>query len=251
MAQARLVVGERSWNNYVYEACVERDVAYPDGHVPAVELYGQAGEDLMVLALLEARALLEAADLAQARYLEIGGNHPFALSPTYLLSRRLGMRGVIVEANPDLIDDLVRGRPGDVVVHGAVQIEDVRSVVLSVSRSSALSSLDRSFVQNWAGGTVGEASLVEVPALRVNDLVEEHLDGQAPVFLSVDVEGLDLQLLADFDFAKYRPWVVQAEPSDDHLPGNTDRMIDLMRANGYALLAKTWVNLLFVDADRA
>jgi hypothetical protein len=65
----RLVIGERSWNQHVYEACVERGVAYPDIPVPAVELYAQAGEDVIVRALLEARALLEGVDLRQEHYL--------------------------------------------------------------------------------------------------------------------------------------------------------------------------------------
>ena len=128
-----------------------------------------------------------------------------------------------------------------------MQNQHVATVTLSVSWCNFLSSLDRSFVLNWADGTVGEAALVEVPALRVNDLVRDHLLGRPLAFLSIDVEGLDLAILQDFDFTTYRPWVVQVEPSDDHVPGNTKVMIEHMTAAGYLLIAKTSVNLLFVD----
>ena len=239
--------GEQSWNTSVYEACHEHHVRLPDLPVRAVEVYGQAGEDVVVQALLEAKAFTHGVDLTQEKYLEVGGNHPFAGSASYLLSKHLGMTGVIVEANPDLIEPLRTGRPGDVVVHAAVQDHEVDHADLWVPRYSEIASLDRNFVASWGAGRALDAVAVRVPAVRINDIVRDHLHGRAPVFLSIDVEGVDWSLLVDFDFETYRPWLVQVEPSDDHVPGNTDRMVAHMRGAGYELIAKTWVNLIFID----
>lgn len=245
--EAKVVLrGPQSWNTHVYEACQKHDVPIPDLPVRAVEVYGQCGEDIVVQSILEAKALLHSVDLSHRRYLEVGGLHPFSNSATYLLSQELGMTGVIVEANPDLLAQLRKGRPNDVIVHAAVHAGDAEWVTLWVPRYTAISSLDRSFVSRWGGHDL-ESRPVEVPATRINDIVRDHLDGQAPVFLSIDVEGIDWSLLTDFDFDSFRPWVVQVEPSDDHIPGNTERMVEYMRSAGYALVAKTWVNLLFVD----
>jgi hypothetical protein len=235
-------------NPYVYDACARTHTKWPDITVRPVELYGQCGEDLIVLALLEAKALRDGIDLRHRRYLEIGGNHPFATSATYLLNRRLGMTGVIVEANPRLIAGLAKGRPDDVVVHGAVHAGNAPTVTLSVARQSEISSLDRDFVLAWAHGAVGEAERVEVAGLRINDIIRAHFDGESPCFLSVDVEGLDLALLRDLDFTTYRPWLVQAEPSEGYIPGNTKAIVAHMRAVGYALIARTSVNLIFADS---
>lgn len=239
--------GATSLNGFVYDACRRAGVGRPDIPVRAVEFYGQCGEDLIVQALLEARAITEGIDLRDRKYLDIGGNHPFATSNTFLLNSMLGMTGVIVEANPGLVDDLEKGRPHDTVVQGAVQTEARETVKLSVSNQSELSSIDRSFVLEWNSGTVGEAFRITVPALRINEIVEEYLGGEAPVYMSIDVEGLDLELLRDFDFERYRPWVVQAEPSDHHLPRNSERIIEYMQSVGYNLVAKTKVNLIFGD----
>ena len=247
---AKIVLrGEQSWNSAVYEACAEHGVGIPDLPVRDVEVYGQAGEDLVVRAVLEAKAHLHGVDLRQERYLEVGGNHPFAGSATYLLSKHLGMTGVIVEANPERIDELVTGRPDDVIVHAAVQDDDVTSVDLWVPRYSEIASLDHAFVSRWAAGRRLSPSSVRVPAVRMDDIVRDHLGGRAPLFLSIDVEGVDFALLADFDFRTYRPWLVQVEPSDDHVPGNTDRMVRHMQEAGYTLIAMTWVNLIFLDAS--
>lgn len=245
---ARAVLGaEQTWNYSIYRTCRQLGIRFPDLPVREVELYGQSGEDLIVQSLLEARALSRGVDLRQERYLEIGGNHPVSGSATFLLAKRLGMTGVLVEANPDLIADLRKGRPGDVVVHGAVQTDDVEFVELWVPRFSEVSSLDPGFISSWGGGWAGTSAPVRVPAVRSSDLVRDHLDGEAPVYLSIDVEGMDLPLLKDFDFETYRPWLVQAEPSDDYIPGNTDDMVEHMRSVRYELVAKTDVNLLFMD----
>lgn len=234
-------------NDWVYAQCIRTGVRFPDIPCRSFEYYGQCGEDLIVRALLEARAVTRGVDLKTRRYLEVGGNHPFATSATYLLHKTLGMKGVVVEANEDLLADLRKGRPDDTVVFGAVQDEDRATVMLSKSNQSELSSLDRRFVQEWAGGTVGEKALVEVPALRMNGILAEHFADAAPVYLSVDVEGLDLRLLQDTDFGRWRPWIVQAEPSNHHIAGNGRQIFQFMATRGYDLIAATQVNLIFAD----
>lgn len=237
-------------NGFVYNACLRNGMRRPDIPVRPVELYGQCGEDLIVISLLTAKGLSEGVDLSKQKYLEIGGNHPFASSATFLLNKRLNMTGVIVEANPNLLEDLRNGRPNDIIVHGAVQDRDVNSVKLSISKLSEISSLDRTFVLEWANGSVGEAELIDVPALRMDQIVHDYLGDDAPCFLSIDVEGLDLVLLRDFDFRRYRPWFVQTEPSEGYIPGNTKGIIDYMQSANYELIAKTPINLIFGDRNK-
>jgi hypothetical protein len=249
-ALRRLVIsvcGLLRLNGHVYDASIRHRVKWPNIPVRSQELYGQNGEDLIVASLLEARALSDGVDLGTERYLEIGGNHPFGTSATFLLHKRLKMRGILVEANANLIADLRKGRPDDVILHAAVQTMDVETAHLSISKLSEISSLNRDFVRNWAGGSVGEAAFVEVPAIRSGEIIRKYFDGKAPCFVSIDVEGLDLELLQDFDFNLYRPWIVQAEPSDSHFPGNTKKIIDHMRSVEYALVAMTGCNLIFRD----
>ncbi|HUO22888.1 MAG TPA: FkbM family methyltransferase [Caulobacteraceae bacterium] len=239
----------RKLNEFVYDQCGALGLPDPDIPVFLVEQYGQCAEDLIVRALLEAWASKQGVDLTKATYLEIGGNHPVATSASFLLHRALGMSGVVIEANPDLVPALTRVRNFDQVVFGAMQAEDVDTVMLSVSYLSELSSLDPSFVQNWAGGSVGERGQVEVPALRINTVIDRYFGGVAPQFLSIDIESLDLPVMQDLDFARFRPVVIQAEPSDHHCPGNTQAMIDFMRGKDYVLVAKTPVNLIFMAAE--
>lgn len=239
----------RRLNTFVYEESVAAGLPAPYFPVYAQDYYGQCAEDLIVCAILRSIAFRLGLDLAQERYLEIGGNHPIATSSSYLLHRALGMRGVIVEANPRLIDDLRRTRADATIIFGAVQARDVETVPLSVSNASELSSLDRSFVLEWDGGKVGEREVVDVPALRVNSLIATVMEGRTPVFLSIDTEGTDLDIVRDLDFTTYRPALIQIEPSDHHLPNNARHMAEFFASVGYVLAARTDYNLVFIDAS--
>jgi len=105
--------------------------------------------------------------------------------------------------------------------------------------------VDQRFVQEWDKGRVGELERITVPALRINDILK--MAERQIAYLSIDVEGLDLELLKDADFSSHRPWFVQAEPSEHHLAGNTDAIVEQMQSVDYQLVARTQNNLIFRD----
>ena len=241
---------KRQKNSFVYETCENLDVRFPDIEVLNQPHFGQCAEDLIVMSMLRALAARTGADLTQMRYLEIGANHPVSTSSTYLIHVGLGMTGVLVEANEALISDLERIRKHDVVVHAAVANTDAEFVELFVSNQDEISSLSKDFVDAWQDGAVGMAGVQNVRARRINSLMEEHFPTEAPAFMSVDVEGLDYEILSDFAFSRWRPYIIQAEPSDQFDQGNSKRIADLLKRNGYIIVASSDVNIIAVDANR-
>jgi hypothetical protein len=237
-------------NQNVYELIGSAGMKTPDIPVFAVRYFGQCAEDIIVLAIIRALCAREGLDAKRERYLEIGANHPVSTSATYLLHETIAMTGVLVEANPCLIDDLRRFRPHDIIVHGAIQTNDANVVDLFISNHDEISSLHRSFVAEWSGGTVGECGVDSVPALRINDVIREHFPDRAPVFLSLDIEGMDLAVLSDLDLRRVRPALIQIEPSEHYHPGNSRDITVHLEGMGYIVTACTDVNLLAVDATR-
>jgi FkbM family methyltransferase len=242
---------DRLLNASIYKAIAELGMTTPDIPVYQQSSYAQCAEDIIVLGLVRAMAPDGSLVTSGERYLEIGANHPVSCSATYLLHRRLGMTGVLVEANPDLIADLERHRANDTIVHAAVVSEPCGTVDLYVSNQDELSSLDRRFVEEWHGGEVGLRRSVNVPAMTINDLLAAHFGDRSPLLLSIDIEGMDLEVLGAMDFNRWRPAIIQAEPSEHHLPGNTQALASLFNENGYRVLARTDVNLIACDVTRS
>ena len=238
-------------NPFVYERIYEADVKSPTIPCLLEEQYAQCGEDLIILAIL--KALLTTGqinDISNAILVEIGGNHGFAGSNSYLIGKTLGITTLMVEANPELIHDLVTARPGDQVMHAAIVNSDDDSIEFYVSNHHELSSLKREFVTSWHDGKVGVKSEVKVPAIRPNRFFSEHIHPERKILLlSIDIEGMDLAVAQDIDFVKWRPLFVQMEPSEHHLPDEADRMIAFMISQGYLLMARTRVNLIFLDGQ--
>ncbi|RUT27350.1 hypothetical protein C0V97_01605 [Asaia sp. W19] len=238
-------------NVSIYEDIARLGMSEPDIAVPHTATYGQCAEDIIVLAALRAIGFAEGIDLSLQTYLEIGANHPVATSATWLLYNGLGMRGVLVEANPHLIDELQRHRPGDRILHAAAIAEDDSSAHIFISSKNELSSTNRQFLEEWPGEPVLVTEDAIVPAMRVSQIISDYMAHQPPIFLSIDIEGEDLKLLKDFDFSTCRPALVQVEPSDHFLENNSRDISALMRANAYHLIGRTDVNLIFADSQRA
>lgn len=239
-----------SFNLFVQQRVSETNIKSPNIPSNLQEQYSQCGEDLMILAL--ATALQRAGLIAgwhDQLVIEIGANHAFGGSNSYLLESKLGTRSILVEANPDLLPDLRKARPQAQIVHAAICPEDRATVVLHRSNHHELSSLDRGFVEDWHAGEVGLASSIEVPAMRMPRFLADHVPaGKQILLLSIDIEGLDLKIIQDTDFNHFRPVMVMLEPSEHYHVDESAHMIDAMRERGYCLFAQTNINLLFVDA---
>lgn len=93
----------------------------------------------------------------------------------------------------------------------------------------------------------------EIRKVRVRPLSEvllEHLNGQEIDFLTVDVEGLDLEVLKSNDWSKYRPKVVLAEIFElDMSDLENNELTAFMQNVGYAFYAKTVNTVFFVDTQ--
>ncbi len=236
-------------NPHAYKATLQADIRSPDIPSSLAEQYAQCGEDVIVAGFAEA-AVRTGVIPAWNRLVcvEVGANHAFGDSNSYLLEKRHAVRSILVEANPDLVPNLRTGRPKATVVNVAICADDGETITLYRSRHSELSSLSRQFVDGWHEGRVGVADAIEVPAMRIRELFEQCVAANERILLlSIDIEGADRPVILDTPFDTVRPVLVMLEPSERFHRGEGQRMVDLMAARGYVLFAQTRVNLMFVD----
>lgn len=209
------------------------------------ETYAQCNEDLIVEALLRAHCLREKMPMNRIRYVEIGGNHPFQTSSTYLFYRLYGARGVLCEANPRLAHLLALHRPQDTIVNAAVSADRAKSVKFYVARAHELSSLLCDHIRRFEPGFGQQAQVteeIEVENLHIDDFLARHAaDGID--YMSIDTEGVDYAILRAMDMERFRPAFLQLE-HDAQAP----TFIDLLSPRGYLCLGMTDVNLIFADA---
>lgn len=232
-------------NSFVNDTVSTGSLATPTIPAFLLESYSQCYEDIIIDSIIRAYVKINGMPRG-ITYVEIGANHPVCTSSTYLFQSRYSMTGILVEANPKLIPSLTKFRFGDRVINAAVVDSAEPTVDFYISVNNETSSLDDRFVSTR---TPGITEKITVPTIRINDVLALVKDVEL-VMLTVDVEGYDLRILKDMDFATYRPFIIQVEPSEDYAPGSTSQIIEFLLDNEYALVGETDVNLIFKDTTK-
>lgn len=208
--------------------------------------YSQCGEDRI------ARWVLQVLGIRQPRYLDIGAHHPVRLNNTYLFYSS-GGSGVLVEPNPAWTSLIRRERPGDVCLEAGVAGRPSPALPFYLMRSDTLCTFSRSEAERMVAECHEEIREVrDVPVVDPVAIQAEHFrDGLD--FVSLDVEGLELEILGAFDFDANRPALFCIETLSYAIDGSGRKahaLIAFMRSRGYAVHADTYVNTLFVDEER-
>jgi FkbM family methyltransferase len=185
--------------------------------------YSQEGEDLVLLRLFE--------NDPPGVFVDVGAHHPFRFSNTFLLYQR-GWRGINIDARPGGMDVFRRRRPRDISIELGVS-EAPGRLEFHVFAEPALNTFDPALARErlslgWPmTGTqwveclpLAQILRRELPALGASDID----------LLTIDVEGLDLQVLRSNDWGRFRPRAVVVEVLASDVAG-------LMKSDIAALLS--------------
>lgn len=204
--------------------------------------YSQEGEDLILYRMFQGRS--------SGFYVDVGAHHPMRFSNTHLFYE-LGWTGINIDAQPGSMDAFRRLRPRDFNVEAAIARTSGERRTLYVFNEPALNSLDEQLAHSREGGPDQRIVISEHSVLTctLREVLEAHLPAKQHVdFLSVDVEGLDLEVLQSNAWDLHRPTYVLAEcygvPWSRLGQEPVSRYLDLQ---GYDLFAKTVNTVFFKD----
>jgi FkbM family methyltransferase len=177
---------------------------------------------------------------AKGYFADVGANEPRAGSQTWHLEQ-VGWTGVLIEPQPDLAEKLRMERKAKVFAV-ACSSPGNSGKTLPLHVAGTLSSLD---LDQMAPGALPSA-VVQVPVRTLDEILIEA-GAPGPIdFLTVDVEGHELEALRGFDFHRWRPRLVLLEDP----VANRDKF-RFMNAAGYRLIRHVGFNGWYVPADAA
>lgn len=226
------IIGSISWKiNKIISA------AYCSGS------FSQFGEDLIINQALN---IIREQNIS---YLDIGANHPYLLSNTYFFYRK-GFSGTLVEPDPYLCKKLYNRKRDRILNCGVSFGESIESAKLYIMNARVLNTFSLKEAKRIEKDTQYKIiDEVNVELIPINILLESYIT-TLPSVLSIDVEGLDFDILNSINFEKHRIPVVVAETlTFEPLTGGRklSSIIDLMIANDYQVFADTRCNTVFVD----
>jgi FkbM family methyltransferase len=204
--------------------------------------YSQCGEDAIVKYIFQLR------NVDQPSYIDIGAHHPYLLSNTAYFYER-GCRGINIEANPNLINEFLVHRPKDINLNVGISGKKGEQDFFILS-DPTLSTFSEAEAQKMS--EAGRFRIVEVKKIALEtteNILSKYRNNVFPDFLSLDVEGLDLEILQSIDFQKYWPKVVCVEAADYSPIGagaRRDDLVDFIKSKGYFEYANTNLNAIMV-----
>lgn len=200
--------------------------------------YSQEGEDLIIKKCFENKQV--------GFYVDIGAHHPIRFSNTYLFYKK-GWRGINIDAMPNSMKLFQRMRPRDINIE--IPISDKNeSLVYYLFDDPALNGFSKELSEGQYESNghkiISRREMATRPLVKILD---NYLPtGQEIDFLSIDVEGLDLQVLKSNDWQKYRPEVVLVEIIAKTYKEIIDSEIaEYLREKGYEIFARTLNTVLF------
>lgn len=184
-------------------------------------------------------------DAARGFFVEVGANEPQSIHSQTWHLERIGWRGILIEPNRALFDDLVRERPGS----------KVYNVACSTPAKVGTAELKIPFLADGTMDTGKAALEVEIdhggfPAYRnetvrvvtLDSILEENNVAGIDL-LSIDVEGTELDVLKGLDLQRYRPRLILLEDKLVYL--NKHRWL---KRRGYRLVKRTLFNNWYIPA---
>jgi FkbM family methyltransferase len=228
-------------------ATVIRFIDYLVGRSTGRISYAQSGEDLII------DFIFRALRIKRPSYLDIGAHDPYLFSNSYFFYQQ-GSKGVTVEPDPDLYRRLLRERPRETHLNVGVAATPAAQRAFFVMSTPTLNTFSESEARRYE--ETGHHKIKRIDAVNVvtvEKIVEDNFGGEAPELLSVDVEGLDFEILASVNFNKIRPIVICVETltfSESRGEVKLENIRQLLIQNDYMVYADTYINTIFVDRNK-
>lgn len=193
--------------------------------------YSQDGEDMILKAFFKEKGKYK------GFYVDVGAHHPFRFSNTAYFYRK-GWQGINIEATPTLMGAFKKFRKRDININAAIGLSK-NPLKFFVFNEPALNSFDEKLSEQRNKGEYKIIKTIPVQPVTLSEVLDKHLKtGQKIDFLSVDVEGMDLEVLKSNNWEKYSPDYLLVE--DDFFDiNNKSEISTYLNSLQYEFIAKT------------
>lgn len=211
---------------------IRRQISFGFG----IRSYAQEGEDLILARLFEGQK--------SGFYVDVGAHHPIRFSNTYLFYKR-GWKGINIDASPGSMELFAKKRPRDINLELAIAQEEGQSDFY-IFNEPALNTFDQQLASQRHGSRYRVVQVKPIKKRPLATVLRDHLKlGQTIDILSVDVEGLDLEVLRSNDWQRFPARCVVVEAAEVSLSQlDTNETHCFLSQQGYEIWAKT-ANTLF------
>lgn len=203
--------------------------------------YSQHGEDMLLRSLFRHRR--------SGFYVDLGALDPRRYSNTQYFYER-GWKGINVDAMPGSMALFRKLRPRDINVEAAVgPRRELMTYYMFAEPAFNGIYPTRPADEFWPTHVRGQEIVdsIVVKTVPLSELLAKHVPQGVQIdFLSIDIEGLELELLESNDWDRFRPRAIAVELTEGRLERIVRHPIHvLLDAQGYRLAARSLITAIY------
>lgn len=142
-------------------------------------------------------------------FLDIGAHNGVDLSNTFVLEKNFDWKGICIEANPFVFESLIKNRSAICVNVCLWSSEE--EIVLEFPKANEIPEGNDMLVRisglqgndNYFASQFQQKERYKTIGVKLQTVLEQNNCPSVIDYLSIDIEGAELQVLKPFDFAKY------------------------------------------------
>jgi FkbM family methyltransferase len=203
--------------------------------------YSQSGEDMILDTIFY--------NTQKGVYVDIGANNPYIQSNTHYFYKK-GWRGFNIDALPGSMNKFKKVRGKDINIEAAISNEssDLTYYTFSSSFYNTFEGKDIARLKTFSKLT----GQIKIRTIKLSELFDslkiKNID-----FMSLDVEGLDLEVLKSNDWQKYRPKVLVVESvAYSYSPRELDHITNIktfLESVGYKYFCNSPINAFYIEIE--
>ena len=194
-------------------------------------------------------------DKKEGIYIDVGCFHPKLANNTYLLYKK-GWRGINIDVDPHTIEIFNYLRPRDYNKQIAVSDKSGEVDLYFYHNRSAINTLSKETFVSRGGKSL---DIKKIKSETLNSIIENSPYQNNKIdFLTIDVEGYEINVLKRFDINKYRPDIIVLEFIDNELKRQefynqnihkvmNSEIYKFMSLNNYSFVNWMGYDLIFVN----
>lgn len=212
----------------------------PFHHFKSYRSYSQDGEDMILKSFYEKRKHYK------GFYVDVGAHHPLRYSNTFFFYNR-GWKGINIEPTPTAITPfrILRSRDINLNIGVASNPGDLTFYCFNEPALNTFSE-ETALAVDKKDNKYKITKRVNVPVLPLRDILNTYLPAGVKIdFLTVDVEGLDFDVLKSNDWDRFSPEYLLVEGHIEFEEVFNYDIYQYLTEKNYKLVAKTFRTLIF------
>ena len=204
--------------------------------------FSALGEDLVMKDILKNKGVKD------IFYIDIGAHDPVFGNNTYLFYRG-GGKGILVEPNTKLCEEIMKKRSRDISLNAGAGKTDGEADFYLFPQRTTRSTFSKEQADEWEKVSGQKSNVLKQNIYSLDTIINKYCRERVPNIISIDAEGLDIEILKGFSFKK-RPDIFCIESAlydEKGLRKLDDFLIPFMEGHSYELSAKILHNAIFVD----